>query len=641
MKRTPFSLILGLMLAAALLFALLPAQAAEPASTGTGLMPGDQLLKLIRWIDDGHAKGKLYEDVAALAGVEGLDDGNKGPNSMTALGDHYFDWIDQDNNKRFIHVCFRGKEDTGRFEQAQWQTNGIRSEEWADADITDWLIAAYAGIGTEAFSGTIKRFDIPTLTVEGRIPSEGWSVKAYSGEMNIMHDLGNNYNPRIVVRVADSQQSLDLYIKDYIDIQPVEPRMIAGIQMQGRTYTYMKEKWVEYCAQLEDNVTIGVRAMTALGLVPGTQAHAVLESLAFRYTAGDADKAHGPNPEPTATPEPTPTPTPSPTPEPTPTPAPKLADGVDRFVPAIAESDIPAHWQKIELVNEKTGIGMQVYFPKDTAYANELVFGQPNYYSRGSMSAGIQYARAGWRPAEYMVGGLFALSKPNEVKYETNKYLAGGNMDNPKNIFERLQTESGLLIERVAQPDGLKVQYCVISPPTEDGETVFLNLQVVAPEEDMKSDWCRELCSAFEQTLTLVYPGKTFVLPDAQSAPAAQPAASNETPTPPQPAASTAEPAAPQTASGIGIEFERTYTAHTFVTQGTRIDTAAMGVYSVTFHENNTCDFTLIGTLIKDLAWQVEDGKIVMQYFTTPITFTPTAEGIEMDYFGTGTLEMR
>lgn len=66
-----------------------------------------------------------------------------------------------------------------------------------------------------------------------------------------------------------------------------------------------------------------------------------------------------------------------------------------------------------------------------------------------------------------------------------------------------------------------------------------------------------------------------------------------------------------------------------------------MGVYSVTFHENNTCDFTLTGTLVKDLAWQAEDGRIVMQYFTTPITFTPTAEGVEMDYFGTGTLEMR
>lgn len=434
MKRKWFTLLTALALMAVVLAPLTPARASEPSSTGDGLLPRDQLMKLIRWIYDGHARGMLYEEVVAFVGVEGLDLGNKGPNSMTQLGDHYFDWIDQDDAMSFIHVCFRGQEETGRFEQNQWQTNKIRSEEWKDADLTDWLIAAAAGVGTVDYTAQIQRFSNPAVTVSARIPAERWKTVADSNSLTIMHELGNNFDPRIEVKVYENLEMFDFYIEKFTNIQPAEPCVIAGMEMQGRTYTYMDRDWIEYTRELEDNISLGVITMSSLSLAPGTQGEAVLDSLSFRYTTSDgAEKIYAPNLE-------------------------------------LASSAAPA-------------------------------------------------------------------AKPT------------------------------------AEP---------AAEPTAE--------------------------------------------------PAPEPA--------PQPAVQQPGPAAPGAEAGFAIEYDRKYTAKTFTTNGVSVDAAVLGVYDITFYENGTCDFTLAGTLVKGLKWHEEDGKFVMDYYTSPIAFTPTPEGLIMDYFGSGTLLM-
>lgn len=54
---------------------------------------------------------------------------------MTKLGDHYFSWYANDGTSHLIHVCFRGNDETGKFECCQWNTSGFERSEWENIDI--------------------------------------------------------------------------------------------------------------------------------------------------------------------------------------------------------------------------------------------------------------------------------------------------------------------------------------------------------------------------------------------------------------------------------------------------------------------------------------------------------------------------
>lgn len=142
----------------------------EPSSTGDGKMPYDQVLRLIKWIDDGYYKYKTYEEIVAFTGVEGLDKGHR-DTSMTSLGDHYFDWIADSEPTHFVHVCFRGRDASGRFEACQWNSSGFKSEEWANVDLSDW-VEQNVGSVTVTAAPTTAPTAVPTPTPEPQVTTE-------------------------------------------------------------------------------------------------------------------------------------------------------------------------------------------------------------------------------------------------------------------------------------------------------------------------------------------------------------------------------------------------------------------------------------------------------------------------------------
>ena len=221
----------------------------EPSSTGDGKMPYDQVLRLIKWISDGYFNNKTYEEVVAFAGVEGLDKGHK-DTSMTALGDHYFDWIADSDKTHYIHVCFRGRDDSGRFEACQWNTSGFRSEEWANIDLTDWLVET-ACHETAETSLDIQRFSNPLVTVTAQMPVVGWNTRVSMNTAYFYNERGQkNNDPRIEVITYDDPSMFDFYLDKYENVQPAESRVIAGVQMKGRTYHTSGWDWTEYSAQM-------------------------------------------------------------------------------------------------------------------------------------------------------------------------------------------------------------------------------------------------------------------------------------------------------------------------------------------------------------------------------------------------------
>lgn len=258
---------------------------AEPSSTGDGKMPYDQVLRLIKWIDDGYFKNKTYEEIVAFTGVEGLDKGHR-DTSMTALGDHYFDWIADSDATHYIHVCFRGRDDSGRFEACQWNTSGFKSEEWADVDLTDWLTAT-ASHDTAEVSLEIQRFSNPLVTVTAQMPVTGWNTRVSSNTAYFYNEHGErNNDPRIEVTTFDDPAMFDFYLDQYENLQPAPSRVIAGVEMQGRTYHTIGWDWTEYSAQMSEKVSICVR-ISRVNCSAGTEGGALLDSLRFSWTEKD------------------------------------------------------------------------------------------------------------------------------------------------------------------------------------------------------------------------------------------------------------------------------------------------------------------------------------------------------------------
>ena len=111
-------------------------------------------------------------------------------------------------------------------------------------------------------------------------------------------------------------------------------------------------------------------------------------------------------------------------------------------------------------------------------------------------------------------------------------------------------------------------------------------------------------------------------------------------------------PAAPQAPASAGFgsleeRLNKKFTAKTYTSFGQTMDASMLGAeYSVLFHENGTCDFTLAGMAMTNLPWGLNEVSIglskqeafVINYYGTMFNAVPTDYGFDMDYYGTMTL---
>ncbi|MBO2517448.1 MAG: hypothetical protein CW338_09320 [Clostridiales bacterium] len=295
-------------------------------------------------------------------------------------------------------------------------------------------------------------------------------------------------------------------------------------------------------------------------------------------------------------------------------------------------------------MNEQTGIVFSVYVPLDKETDMKLKIPSANYDMNGYIRCNVSYTVGGTMSNGYSVWGLYASAEEREIL----KYLNGAEYAGDQEYtYERIQNANGVVMGRTGRIAGGKVQYCAIGPVFEDGSRVIMKATLTVAPEDTDAAWFREICDAFERTVCLTAGAAAETpAPTAEPAPAvtAAPAAGpspvpTEAPTP----APTAEPvpvSTPKLMDESGVYFDRTYEAKTYVMGRNSMDASMLGVYEVLFREDGTCDFTMGGTPMKGLSWQKRNGSFVVDYYGMEITFMPSAEGINMDYFGTGILKM-
>ncbi|MDO5435017.1 MAG: hypothetical protein Q4G19_01460 [Clostridia bacterium] len=510
----------------------------EPASAGNGLMPYDDVLRLIRWIDDGYYRNRTYEEVVAFTGVEGLDKGHR-DTGMTALGDHYFDWIAESDATHYIHVCFRGRDDSGRFEACQWNTSGFNSAEWAGADLTDWL-AETACRETEPVSVQIQRFSNPAVTVSVRMPVTGWRIKeSSSNSVYFYNERGEDQNdPRIEVVTFDTPDMLDFYKDKWENLQPADSRVIAGVEMTGRTYHHTGWDWLEYDARLSEHVSVGVR-ISRINCGEGTEGAALLDSLQLSWTETDGTVYTFPGSVPVSaavTEEPIPEATPEPAPQMTEAPAPVItAEPIltdeyhpeDPIVFIPAAKDRPDYWQEYTFTHPENGVSLSFCVPMDPEKGVDEFY----EYKEPRLNSGRAFFDWCYNRQEAKKTSYTTRLYVTDKYWEINSHTAHGHGED--DTYTTVKTDRGITLYRHVNYRG-EVDWAIISEPLSDGSRVLIDVDA-NHSGHADRPWYQEILKAFEETVTLTVPGEDL------TAAAAQPAVT-ETPAPTE--APTAPPAA-------------------------------------------------------------------------------------------------
>ena len=127
---------------------------------------------------------------------------------------------------------------------------------------------------------------------------------------------------------------------------------------------------------------------------------------------------------------------------------------------------------------------------------------------------------------------------------------------------------------------------------------------------------------------------------DAPEAPVAEPTAEPAAEPMPEPAV----PEAPAAQGGAGIEIGKKYVMTDADVNGYNMSAAQLGgyEYSVLLNADGTVAFVMAGANIPGLTWAYgkvptdagEADGVVMDYYTQALNLVPTAQGFDMDYFG-------
>ena len=127
---------------------------------------------------------------------------------------------------------------------------------------------------------------------------------------------------------------------------------------------------------------------------------------------------------------------------------------------------------------------------------------------------------------------------------------------------------------------------------------------------------------------------------DAPKAPIAEPTAEPTAEPMPEPAATEA----PAAQGGVDIEIGKKYVMTDADVNGYNMSAAQLGgyEYSVLLNADGTVAFVMAGANIPGLTWAYgkvptdagEADGVVMDYYTQALNLVPTAQGFDMDYFG-------
>ena len=257
-----------------------PAFPGVPYGDSDGVVEHDTLLAMYKWLDAMQSDFRYaltFDQISEAVGKPGFDKKDNDGNTHSAY------WTDGANG--YITVTFRNKSD--KWACGAIAASGLSSDEWRDADISGFpAYGSSAPAGTHTSVSLTETLDVSsaTLSVTASVPTGGWypikrsgTIRFYSAPDAERADYSNSY---ILVEGKESEEKINFYLDSFENLQEIESRTIGGIEMKGRTYTYIGMDWIEYYGQLNDSIWISVR-MSGVDFSEGTETEAIVNSLAF------------------------------------------------------------------------------------------------------------------------------------------------------------------------------------------------------------------------------------------------------------------------------------------------------------------------------------------------------------------------
>jgi hypothetical protein len=219
------------------------------------------------------------DELSAAAGKQGCDGRNNDGKTHSAT------WSDGDRG--IVTVTFKLR-DNGVWTCTSIVISGVASDEYNAADISGFpKIASSTPAGTnptetQTLEGKVG-FSGPKVNVTATIPTKNWypekgsSIYIYCAPNAEKADRSQSY---FKLEFKESLDKIDFYKDSFENLAELEPRMIGGIEMHGRSYQYIGMNWIEYYGEIAEGIWVSIK-LTGVDLSEGTETEAILMSMTF------------------------------------------------------------------------------------------------------------------------------------------------------------------------------------------------------------------------------------------------------------------------------------------------------------------------------------------------------------------------
>ena len=230
-----------------------------------------------------------YEDLVEYFGAEGQFDKEEYSEHMKA-NYRYYRWISDQDPNTFIYINLKEKD--GVYKVSGFNSSGFTATQAKDQYLAvlqeeekEKSKAAAANMKMNDVTMELKTFGsggIP-LNVKVQIPEKEWSqeVKNGTGKIYNTEDLSKTFGVGFIqLKVDKDIAKFDFYKDKFENYKEIEPRVIGGVEMQGRTYKNIGYEWTEYIGQANDELAISI-GIVRVDIDDGTLGDKILDSISF------------------------------------------------------------------------------------------------------------------------------------------------------------------------------------------------------------------------------------------------------------------------------------------------------------------------------------------------------------------------
>ena len=202
----------------------------------------------------------------------------------------YYRWISDQDPNTFIYINLKEKD--GVYKVSGFNSSGFTATQAKNEYLAvlqeeekEKSKAAAANMKMNDVTMELKTFGsggIP-LNVKVQIPEKEWSqeVKNGTGKIYNTEDLSKTFGVGFIqLKVDKDIAKFDFYKDKFENYKEIEPRVIGGVEMQGRTYKNIGYEWTEYIGQANDELAISI-GIVRVDIDDGTLGDKILDSISF------------------------------------------------------------------------------------------------------------------------------------------------------------------------------------------------------------------------------------------------------------------------------------------------------------------------------------------------------------------------